>query len=1197
MPEVQSAVTTSTNVSPEERPRGRSQSYLEENLNPPPRVRTSPQRLGQTTVNEEDPSPEIVAPIPRSASFRFLGQLQVRQPRFTNPLFNRDRVRIPPTPPSTSLTTGPQVATTPGGTERQVELPSRSTLRRAIRSLPVDSVEASRDRHESSDSSRTLANASTDSGADADSESSRRNATPPTRTAIIDGVRIDGASEIANALRRAVSNSALPTCQDFVFSPNRMGGPCPGCPPSGSRRPHFGTHIPHNETVPGPEEGDRDILLSRYSRLSGGPVPGFEEEYFPSTDGYFGSPRADLSFGDIRQNAEPAESEPGPSEYARRRYPRRRRAHDDADESDSSSMGGLIDREVEAEERQRHLWNRDHPNHPDPSVAAAARLQLDMYQSDSLDDDPDHWTFVPGSSRRQSWTDFRPGRLHRSSHVSIDEINQEPGLQQELRDIIARAPEPHTSAPETVYEADAEDEQQEASEHAATGPDLHMPVTVDWAEESRRRASAAAQATDPDRSDTESEGQLTARGYRRVSQANILYASESDSESRAIARAAHRILSPPSTMPSPAPEAGGPSLSLNTGDTVVRPRDPALAPPESPETSTSDGSDGLVMAPFGQQRQTNGTRGRQRERENMVLAAARVRTRERSRREAEQAIATSSDQPAAPTQRSNSNQRGRSLDRIFPRNRRPWETALHRNILFLLRRYSAIGDEEAEYALRQWDPRTLSPGSLPIEQAIDPVRLALRANTLYHALQDIERLRTNDGWPVFENHIHDDTMDLLAEVIDGSFVQAWMPAIVAGRPRSYSEAEIGIMPPGFRREILHRFEGERIGTVADPEPHDCTGVEQYSNGCQPEQAEREQVEPPPRPRRFTRANADAAHAASRQPPYYNRAWLFRNRTSIFHIGYDAILHAVRWYHELLMWDQQVNMADQDVTLMSWSRQNHENLARLIFYSRHDPSFRHLMDGRRIAPIDLVQAVESRFHRDNEAPAEQEEVGREETEGLEHANVGEHATSQPGVEPEGRSREAQPGYHLPPQLFEQRPNHSDITYDEIFFAVEWYHEQIIWNHPEQELNLVEFSEETHEQITRLIDEWRHNPGPEDTVVGPYSPMDLVRIRHTEFYRIRSSAPARPYIEDQPPLPRDIDTQGQPRPTATWPPPRLRTGESAQPEGQADAGGERRDTFAPSPGGSQTVDPDAHKNGVGHHVGEEADDEIPDHRPPP
>jgi hypothetical protein len=187
--------------------------------------------------------------------------------------------------------------------------------------------------------------------------------------------------------------------------------------------------------------------------------------------------------------------------------------------------------------------------------------------------------------------------------------------------------------------------------------------------------------------------------------------------------------------------------------------------------------------------------------------------------------------------------------------------------------------------------------------------------------------------------------------------------------------------------------------------------------------------------------------------------------------------------------------------------------------------------------------------------------------------------------------------LPPRIFEERPDHSDITYDDIFPAVEWYHEQIRWNHPEQELNLVEFSRENHEQIARLIDQWQHNPGLEDRLVGASSPMDLVRVRHFEFYRSRLSAPARPYIEDQPPLPRDIDTQGQPRPTVTWPPPRLHTGESAQPEGQADAGGERRDTFAPSPGASQTATDGAYKNGVGHHVGEEADDEIPDYRTPP
>jgi hypothetical protein len=416
VPDAQSAVTTSTNVFPEQRPRSRSWSYFEENLHPPPRVRSFRQRLGQTTINEEAPSPpivapiprspsfgslgnrlrrptsanvsreqlprtqsplalesavrerlaqtrlnevdaspELVAPIPRSASFRFLGQLQARQPRFMDPLFNRDRIRIPPTPPSTSLATGPASATTPGGTQRQVQLPSRNTVRRAIRSLAVDSVEASRDRHESSDSSRTLANSSTDSGADADSESSRRNTRPPTRTAIIDGLRIDGASEIANAIRRIASNAAPPACEDSVFSPHRIGGPCPRCPPSGTRRPHFGTHIPHNETVGGPEEDDREIILSRYSRLSGGPVPGFEEDYFPSTDCYFGSRRANLWFGGFGHNTEPAEGEPGPSDYAHRRHLRRRRTRGDLDESDSSSIDGLIAREVEAEERQLRL--------------------------------------------------------------------------------------------------------------------------------------------------------------------------------------------------------------------------------------------------------------------------------------------------------------------------------------------------------------------------------------------------------------------------------------------------------------------------------------------------------------------------------------------------------------------------------------------------------------------------------------------------------------------------------------------------------------------------------------------------------------------------------------------------------------------------------------------------------------------------
>lgn len=356
------------------------------------------------------------------------------------------------------------------------------------------------------------------------------------------------------------------------------------------------------------------------------------------------------------------EAGPGPSTEAHRQTARALEHEEVIDEHYEEMAAAARNRELQrelrearwAERRRRTELNLDtsHLDDPDFPECNGAPVSPTSRPSDvaaPLEERPEDWTFVQGTTREQrarraqEWTDFLPGNLHHSPHVSYDNILQDQGLRQELRDTIREAPGPWPES-DAVSSNDTNPEQhEEGSQLPASNERLptlvyRRPTETPnlWqstdAVEPRNEDDVASSGSselltmapprrhDPQFANSEEEQEFVATEVRRdLEQGSLLTPSPPPVDSPTPAAAAVQTpLNPPA-----------PQGPVRDGYTVVRERDATLAPPATPRYSSSSASDGVMMVPSARQRETL-SRGRAREREELVVTAARERTRERT---------------------------------------------------------------------------------------------------------------------------------------------------------------------------------------------------------------------------------------------------------------------------------------------------------------------------------------------------------------------------------------------------------------------------------------------------------------------------------------------------------------------------------------------------------------------------------------
>ena len=439
--------------------------------------------------------------------------------------------------------------------------------------------------------------------------------------------------------------------------------------------------------------------------------------------------------------------------------------------------------EIDIEDARRQALqagSRAYYDNPDERLSPTSLVPRHFTEADPNDpqsDHPNNWTFIEGGSRNQSWTDFMPGPLHRSRHVSFAE-HTTPELRQELNELVPGEPGP-VAIPPTVMEADDE------PSGLMYQPDLEV-----YPAPPPSRAQSVAQPSVPVH---------PAEPGNNIGRAPL----DAESETR----------SSVSLHP-----------QLGPGDSIVRARDPALDLPGTPYLSTSDESDGVVMAPTPRRRQAEQARGRPRERDSLVHAVARERSRERTQPLPERTRAPSADETSPPAEPSPPAETSPPVDGTSD-GEPPWlarvmqprpyhQLRYVRNVLFYLLRYADVGDQDARTALEAWGSETLqlinggshSNSAARPAAVTDPDRWLMLFEELTTTLYAIEVARADMDMPLLNRSILDPSTAFLGVRELGSFYRA-RPRTggVRGRVRRWSEAAGQRMPPPVRDALVDRF--------------------------------------------------------------------------------------------------------------------------------------------------------------------------------------------------------------------------------------------------------------------------------------------------------------------------------------------------------------------------------------------------------
>lgn len=548
---------------------------------------------------------------------------------------------------------------------------------------------------------------------------------------------------------------------------HHAGQRCPGCPgswlPADAPLFHLGAHIADDHDSNDLEEGDRSIAASRASRLSGGRIPGIGRNWMPSERNAVFDLTSLTPTAQVRPLRRIVDIDEGQalssSNTAPLPDPRTFDLTDDnVDNPDTAVLGATENGYSELVSRLERVLSlgrqsRRTLRHDGPTTRSPLPGPPPERSAQHYNlDDPSQWRFMEGASRNQSWTEFWPGELHRTEAVNYGTYLQDQALQRELEEAIMRVPGPGQRRPDIINEDDID------SEHEASGP-LPGPTPLPAV----RLPSAQCES----------------------------------------APIAQPVLGP--------------------GDLPVRSRLPTPMPLTPPDPSTSgDESEGLVL--------DLSTRhsGRTRDQNNLILGAARNRipTREVDRGDAAAeasscipqvdgaSFSASTDPSPALVGTADQNTIIAELAaRTGPTNV-PQPQATYRSVLLLVRRYSALGESDAENAIDGYEhaimQRDWSVSFEPIDYLRHPFRrvpIESLCNGLHIALWSIQESRIERGLSVLRDREYD-VPNGFPERANASFYRTGEWDHGVSRRRSRSDPDLNAnscMPIQARQAVRNCF--------------------------------------------------------------------------------------------------------------------------------------------------------------------------------------------------------------------------------------------------------------------------------------------------------------------------------------------------------------------------------------------------------